>query len=347
MLGGIEFRVDDGRRFVFGDEPAATVVELPAAEWDAFRDERWTRYGLLFHGHAVFTSGSFEDLCLWEPHLRARWHGRPVWDPATVDLPEHLDASFTLDDDTAAAFLQLAGYLHVAAVFDEAEVAALRDEVDALAAGSTLGDPTVWWTRGPDGDELVCQVKYGALRSDALARLHDDPRVRRILDFAGVDALRPLLDRNEGTKVIYKRPGASEGMTDLPWHTDCGMGYHPISCPMVLIGVHLDDGNEETGQLHALPGSHLATTPDPAIVDTSSWPAVALATRAGDCTVHFGHTLHAAPPPTGSARTGRRTFYLAFAPPTLFDALAPMEDLVANMQGEGGITKTVDDVLSG
>jgi hypothetical protein len=76
---------------------------------------------------------------------------------------------------------------------------------------------------------------------------------------------------------------------------------------------------------------------------------VALATEPGDCTVHFGHTLHAAPPPTGELAVGehgRRTFYLAFAPPTLFDALAPMEDLVGAMQRADGVTRTVDEVLS-
>jgi hypothetical protein len=94
-----------------------------------------------------------------------------------------------------------------------------------------------------------------------------------------------------------------------------------------------------------LPGSHNTTTPDPAIVDTSGWPLVALATAPGDVTVHFGHTLHAAPPPTGTG-DGRRTFYLAVAPDSLFESLAPMEDLVAAMQGEGGITRTVDQVRS-
>jgi ectoine hydroxylase-related dioxygenase (phytanoyl-CoA dioxygenase family) len=134
-------------------------------------------------------------------------------------------------------------------------------------------------------------------------------------------------------------------MTDLPFHTDCGMGYHPVACPMVLVGVHLDPGTPETGQLHVLPGSHIASTPDPAFADTAAWPVVALATEPGDCSVHISHTLHAAPPPTGREHTGRRTFYLAFAPPSLFDAVAPMEDLVAAMQGEDGITKTVDQVL--
>ena len=355
-LRPLAFRLPDGRAYTFvpgaarvdvlpGVDQAATIVDVPLADWERFASERWTRYGLLYHGQATYSGGSFEDLCDWEPVLRALIDGRPVWSTATVELPDDLARVFTLDDDGAGGFLQQTGYLLLRGVFGDDEVDALRDEVERLAAESAKDDPTVWWTRSPDGDDLVCQVKYGALRSPLLADLHDDPRVRRILGFAGHEGLQPLLDRNEGTKVIYKRPGASEGLTDLPFHTDCGMGYHPISCPMVLIGVHLDAGTPETGQLHVLPGSHVTSTPDPAFADRSTWPVVALATEPGDCTVHISHTLHAAPPPTGTAPTGRRTFYLAFAPPSLFEALAPMEDLVAAMQGDDGITRTVDDVL--
>ena len=359
-LGPIAFRVPDGRSYTFvpidgdidvrpGVEAAATIVDLPLDQWEAFATERWTRYGLLYHGTASYPEGSFEDLCRWEPALRALMDGRPVWDPEQLELPDDLSRTFTLDDgdDDLGGFLQRTGYLQVRGVFDAAEVTALQAEVEALAAGSRPEDTTTWWTRTADGEEVVCQVKYGALRSAALAELHDDPRIRRILRAAGVDGLEPNLERNEGTKVIYKRPGATEGMTDLPLHTDCGMGYHPISCPMVLIGVHLDPGTPASGQLHMLAGSHGGTTPDPAVVGTDGWPIVALATEPGDCTVHFGHTLHAAPPPTGELDAhGRRTFYLAFAPPTLFDALAPMEDLVGVMQKADGVTMTVDEVLA-
>jgi hypothetical protein len=366
-LPPIAFRLPDGRAYTIGsttesfwvrrgDDGATSIVELSADDWSAFATERFTRYGLLYNGRVSFAAGGFEDLCRWEPALRALFHERPVYDPAAIAFadrdgaPLDLSRSFTMADDPLdrAHFLQHTGYLHVRAVFDRAEIDALRAEAMRLATTSTPDDVTTWWTKTADGDPAVCQVKYGATRSPVIAALHDDPRVLALLAEAGRDDLRPNLDRNEGTKIIYKHPGATEGLTDLPLHTDCGMGFHPIACPMVLIGVHLDRGDEASGQLHFAAGSHTSTTPDPVIEDPSSWPIVALTTEAGDCTVHYSHTLHGAPPPVGAlaaGRHGRRTIYACFAPPSLFDALQPFEDLVAVMQRADGVTMTVDDKL--
>jgi hypothetical protein len=367
-LSPIAFRLSDGRAYTIGADAsafwlrqgvdgAATIVELSEADWQAFASERFTRYGLLYNGRVSFAQGTFEDLCNWEPALRALFHGRPVYEPHSIEFADRrgdpLDRarSFTLDDDPLdrAHFLQTTGFLHVRNVFSPDEIAALRDEVTRLADGSAPDDVTTWWTKLADGAPAVCQVKYGALRSDAITALHDDPRVRDLLAAAGRDDLQANLDRNEGTKIIYKHPGATEGMTDLPLHTDCGMGFHPIACPMVLIGVHLDRGDENSGQLHVAAGSHLSSSPDPAIEDTSGWPIVALTTAAGDCTVHYSHTLHGAPPPKGglaAGEHGRRTIYACFAPPSLFAALQPYEDLVAVMQRSDGVTMTVDEKLA-
>ena len=43
-----------------------------------------------------------------------------------------------------------------------------------------------------------------------------------------------------------------------------------------------------------------------------------IATEPGDVTVHFGHTLHAAPPPTDPRAFGRRALYLSFVSPLTF-----------------------------
>ena len=212
-----------------------------------------------------------------------------------------------------------------------------------------MSAPSQTATYTPDGSRAVCQLKYGAVDSALVAGLHDDARIRRLISLSGeADRMQPNLDRNEGTKIIFKNPGATEGLTDLPLHNDCGLGYHPVACPMVLVGVQLDDGTPESGQLHMVAGTQASTTPDPVVTDISGWPVVALETAAGDCTVHFGHTLHGAPPPVVPARSatpGRRTIYPAFANTQLFEAIRPFEDLVTAMQRADGTTMKVDERL--
>jgi hypothetical protein len=367
-LRPITFLLDDGRAYHFkntdgtvsitkGVDTTGTVLRLLAHEWQNFVTERWTRYGLLYNGHPQFVSGDFGDLCRWEPALRALFHGRRVYDPERLDLrdregqPLDLRRAFTLTDDPADMrhFLDACGYIHIRSVFTQEEVDELRDEVERQAARAVPNDGSSgFWTKTPDGKTVMANLKYGALGSARLTALHDDARIQQIVSLSDRDDLRPNIDRNEGTKIIFKRPGATEGLTDLPLHTDCGMGYHPIACPMFLVGVHLDDGTPASGQLHVVAGSHRSTTPDPTVVDTGTWPVVALDTQAGDCSVHISHVLHAAPSPVGELPEGknaRRTAYLCFAPPALFEALGPREDLVAAMQGEDGISLRPEHLL--
>ena len=128
-------------------------------------------------------------MCHWEPPLRALFHGRPVYDPQTIDFVDRngaaldLSRSFTLDDDPLdrAHFLQTTGFLHVREVFSADEIAVLRADVTRLAQTSAPDDVTTWWTKTADGTPAVCQVKYGAQRSPAITALHDDPRVQALL----------------------------------------------------------------------------------------------------------------------------------------------------------------------
>jgi len=186
-LAPIAFRLADGRAYTVGAdaeafwvragvEGAATVVELTEADWQAFASERFTRYGLLFNGRLSFAEGTFEDLCDWEPPLRALFHGRPVYKPDSIEFadrhgqPLDLTQSFTLDDDALdrAHFLQTTGFLHVRNVFSADEIAAMRADVTRLAETSAPDDVTTWWTKTVDGRPTVCQVKYGAQRSAAI-----------------------------------------------------------------------------------------------------------------------------------------------------------------------------------
>ncbi len=78
----------------------------------------------------------------------------------------------------------------------------------------------------------------------ALMDLADEPLEHRVPASA-----------DEGVSVIWKRPSMREGLGDLPWHRDCGMGGHAVMCPMLIASVFLTPATPETGELRMLPGS--------------------------------------------------------------------------------------------
>jgi hypothetical protein len=82
-----------------GDAEAATVAELDAPAWSDYANELRTCFGLLYASQVSFPRGSFDDLARWEPAVRALFHGRPVYDADTAELPDSLGRSFALADD--------------------------------------------------------------------------------------------------------------------------------------------------------------------------------------------------------------------------------------------------------
>jgi ectoine hydroxylase-related dioxygenase (phytanoyl-CoA dioxygenase family) len=187
-------------------------------------------------------------------------------------------------------------------------------------------------------------VNYLNERSQAIAGLGQDERFLRIGALGGPD-LRDAPDRLDGNGVVIKVPGATTGLADLPWHRDCGMGGHPVKCPMLNIGIQLDAATAGSGQLQMIAGSHRGTSRLPRPDQTDRLPAVALDTEPGDVTVHFGHTLHCAPPPADLSAAGRRALYLSFVPPLTFEMIGPGQGYndVLFARGAGRI-KHVDEL---
>jgi hypothetical protein len=274
--------------------------------------------------------GSFGHLARWEPALRAAFDGQVIYDltdpPVVLDRdgePLELDRSFTLDDgdDEIRDFLERAGYVHLRGVFAPGEVEAMRRDVDAAVADARPDDQRSWWTT-VDGVDVCNRVNYLNERSAVVAALDDDERLLRIGALGGPD-LRGAPDRLDGHGVVIKVPGAETGLADLPWHRDCGMGGHAVKCPMLNVGIQLDAATAAAGQLHMVAGSHRGTSRLPSDADAARLPVVAITTEPGDVTVHFGHTLHAAPPPADRGAAGRRALYVSFVPPLTFEMIGP------------------------
>jgi hypothetical protein len=320
-----------------GSRDAATVVVLSDASWDDLRGQRRTIMYLQLNGELTFERGGFDHLAAWEPHLRHHHAGIPIYDPARVDLSGvDLARTFTLDDadEELLAFYRTAGFLHVRGVFSADEMAAADAEVDRLAAAARPGDDRSWWATDADGQERCCRLVYSTQRSAVLRQLEEDPRVRRLGTLAHPEH-RVAPDRMEGSAVILKLPGRTTGLANIPWHQDCGMGGHAVFCPNTSVGIQLTGSSAATGNLAVVPGSHgqtLAYDWERRLTDV---PVVHVDTEPGDVTLHVADVMHASPEPTGAG--GRRTLYVTFYPPALWDHLAAGEaynDVVRNRTQE-------------
>jgi hypothetical protein len=324
----------DGLRIEGGEEVADTVADtivvLSPEDWCDFVWELRTVFALLYADRVEIRRGSFSQLARWEPALRAVFDGQAVYDladpPPVLDgegRPLELGRSFDLanTDDELRDFLDRAGFLHVKGVFTAAEIDQLRADTERAVARARPDDKRSWWTT-VDGRDICNRVNYLNEQSAFIAGLGDDPRLRRIGDLSG-PGLRDAADRLDGHGVVIKVPGATTGLADLPWHRDCGMGGHPVKCPLVNVGIQLDAATAGAGQLQIIAGSHRGTSRLPAGEEVGRLPTMALTTEPGDVTVHFGHTLHAAPPPTDSHAAGRRALYVTYVPPLTFEMIGP------------------------
>ena len=337
-LGGLAFQLPDGAAYTYlprdaevdvvaGADAADTVIELAPELWQNLVHELDAAAGLLYGGRARCVRGNALRWVAWEPALRAMWSGRPVYDASQLELRDRdgapLDpaASFTLDSDREemAHFLRTAGYLFVRGVFPPSEIAAFRTEAEALAGEARKGDKLSWWGRNADGEEVLTRVTRAAAKP-GLRSLPRDPRLGALKDLAD-ERLEHRVppSAEEGVSVIWKRPNMSEGLGDLPWHRDCGMGGHAVMCPTLIASVFLTPATPETGELRMLPGSWQRGCGPIDARHPHAPRGVSFAAAPGDVSLHYGDTMHAAPPPerddldgyrisavTGYARAGAR-----------------------------------------
>ncbi len=320
-----------------GIDEARVVVAMDDDAYAALSREESSIFGLLYSGRLQVERGGFQRFGAWEPALQAMLYERPVFDGpvAARFVDADLARSFTLDDNPAemAARLDEYGFLHVRSVFSAEEIAAMSAEVDRLRDESRPDDRLSWFATNSNGEEVCCRVTFMGERSDVMEALGHDARLDRLAALTGLH-LRCLTDRIDGISVVIKNSAVVQGLSDLPWHRDCGLGGHPLLCPGVNLGIQLDRADAANGQLWFLPGSHRHTGPlgDPT---ASGYPTVAITTEPGDVTVHYGHVLHAAPPPSGAA-AGRRAIYVGYARPELFEVIGPGEAYNNVLYGDGG-----------
>ena len=330
------------------DEPWVEAA-MDAGAWSDLATSMRTAIALHLAGELTIIAGSFGRFGAWESVLRALYLGIPAYDPTRVALVNHhggpidLMRTFSLadDDDEMAAWLHTTGFLHLTDVFDADEVAALQRATDQSTSDVGPDDPMTWWATRPDGSEVLCRVIYAQRLSPLMGDLAADLRMERLARLLG-HPIASFPDRMDGPTLLIKPAGELQGLSNLPWHQDCGLGLHPITCPAISLGIQITGSSAEVGRLEVIAGSHGQSVPagtsDAAM---TRWPKVAVNTNPGDVTVHIQDVLHASPAPTGTG--GRATLYLSYYPPQLGEHIGPgqaVNDLIRGRQHEADAVRS-------
>lgn len=297
---------------------SAGVVAVLAA--DALSDlvqEAQSTMGLAMTSRVKITEGSVNDWIGWEPVLRALLDGRRVHEAGDVTFVDpdggelDLGRTFSLDDDRQemSHFLHEAGFLHLRGVFDDTEMAALAADVDEWIARATPDDGESWWATGDDGVEQAVRVLFFHEKSEVLRRLLDDRRLGWLGELTGDG------HRHDGSAEGLVKPlGIVRGLSDLPWHKDCGQGRHSYMCNRLTCGISVTGADRTSGALGVIPGSHRANTMAAGRDPRLDLAPRLLETSTGDVTVHCSDTLHRAHPPV---ERPRKVVYTGFGLPPL------------------------------
>lgn len=296
---------DDTMALVDGLDRAGVVARLDAAALSDLVQDRQSTMGLAMTSRVKIDVGSLDDWIRWEPALRALFDGRPVHEAGDVVMvdtdgaPLDLGRRFTLDDDRGemAHFLTQAGFLHLTGVFDPDEMAVIGADIDESIAAAAHADPEYWWCTDAAGEQVAVRSLNFQEKSDAVRSALADERLTWLADLTGDDHRVPTT-----CEGLVKPLDIVQGLSDLPWHKDCGQGLHGYMCNSLTVGISVTGADRVSGALGVIPGSHRANTVASMRDPDLDLPSRLLETTTGDLTVHCSDTLHRAYPPSAHPR---------------------------------------------
>jgi hypothetical protein len=267
-------------------------------------------------------AGNIGHLLDWWLVLRAALDGTPIYTPGSIALddrdgrPLDLYRTFRPDDDPdeMGHFLRTAGYLHIGQLFGEDEMDAISADMERAAPTYSEGDGRSWWARTGEGDTRLVRMQAFDRESDGARELLEDERFLRLAKLSGAGHEFGRKRVNNRIEALFKPIGVTEGISDIPWHKDCGIGRHSYECSGLTVGISVTGADAVSGQLWALAGSHRALVWSGVLQPDLDLPEVPLETRTGDVTMHLSCTMHMAQPPV---ERERRVMYSGFSLPPL------------------------------
>jgi len=302
-----------------GDRSADILVEIEASGWQGLVHDLESPAALMYYGEVRTLRGDPMEFVRWEASLRALYTGRPVHEPGEIDLKDRhgkpLDPCHAFRpgeiSEEARHFLREAGYLFIKGAFSAEEVKSFRAAAAVLGDRARPGDQKSWWVEDSDGQNTLCRV----LQAGVMSPFRGLPTDSRILDWVAL-ADEKMVSHDpaevDSVSVLWKLPEIREGLADLPWHRDCGMGGHATMCPTMVCSIFLGPNTAEAGELRFLPGSWKQTYRVGSATGDDRAHGVRIPAEAGDMTIHYGDGWHAAPPPTGTDGPFRSCVLVSF-----------------------------------
>jgi len=267
-------------------------------------------------------TGTVGHLLDWWLVFRAALDGTPIYTPGTIALddldgrPLDLTRAFHADDDRDEMrhFLETAGFLHIEGLFSPSEMNEISADMDRVAPNYTEGDGRSWWARTADGETRLVRMQGFDRESDGARALTEDARFLDLASIAGSGHRFGTKRANNRIEALFKPIGVTEGISDIPWHKDCGIGRHSYDCCGLTVGISVTGADATSGQLWVIAGSHRALVWSGIRQPDLDLPEIPLPTRTGDVTLHLSCTMHMAQPPVARER---RVMYSGFSLPPL------------------------------
>ena len=347
----------EGRQWTLRVDAGALVVEtgLARAEvvakiaTDALSDlvqDYQSTMGLAMTARVQLEKGTIDDWIGWEPILRALLDGRRVYETGDVTFraldgsPLDLSRAFTPDDDReeVSHFLREAGFLHIRGVFEPDEMEAVGRDIDESIAKATPDDGDSWWAEDGEGNAQAVRVLNFYDKSEALRDLVHSDRYQWLGELTGDGH-----SYRRGAEGLVKPLGIVKGLSDLPWHKDCGQGRHSYMCNALTCGISVTGADRVSGALGVVPGSHRANVKVPGRDPVMDMEPRMLETRTGDVTVHCSDMLHRAHPPT---ERPRKVVYSGFRLPLLPGDQAIDEDQRYGKEARAELTDVQDRIAA-
>ena len=192
-------------------------------------------------------------------------------------------------------------------------MARVADDIDDYIARAEPDDGDSWWAENHQGQKQAVRVLNFYEKSESLRDLVQSDRYQWLGDLTGDGH-----QHRRSAEGLVKPLGIVRGLSDLPWHKDCGQGRHSYLCNALTCGISVTGADRESGALGVVPGSHRANVKMPGRDPIMDMAPRMLETQTGDVTVHCSDTLHRAHPPDRAApQSGLFGFWAAaFCPAT-------------------------------